>query len=71
MKPKTNLFFIGLAVLILGVLPLLKFISAINNIIKNLPPAGSTAYQILIVLVGAIAIALSLQKKQSVQIIQK
>jgi len=71
MKPKTSLFIVGLAVLILGALPLLKFIPFIENMIKNMPVAGSTAYQILIVLVGVIAIAISLQKKQAVQIIQK
>jgi hypothetical protein len=70
MKPKTILFFVGLAVLILGILPLLTFIAPINNIIKTMPPAGSAAYQILIALVGLIAVIISLQKK-AVQIIQR
>jgi hypothetical protein len=71
MKSKTTLFLIGLVTLILGILPLLKFIPQINNIISTLPPAGSTAYQILIALVGFIAIVLSLQKKHAVQTVQR
>ena len=71
MKPKTILFFVGLSVLVLGVLPLLKFIPAVNDIITKMPAAGSTAYQVLIALIGVIAIAVSLQKRQAVQVIQK
>jgi hypothetical protein len=70
MKPKTILFFVGLAVLILGVLPLLKFIPAVNDIITKMPAAGSTAYQILIALIGLIAVIVSLQKKQAI-VLQK
>lgn len=63
MKPKVYLFIMGFIVMILGLLPLLKFIPAIDNIIKSLPAAGSTAYQVLIALIGFIAILISLQKK--------
>jgi hypothetical protein len=71
MKPKTTLFFVGVIVLILGAVPLLKFIPAVDNIIKTMPPAGSTAYQALLVMVGLIAVVLSLQKRQAVQVIQR
>jgi hypothetical protein len=71
MKPKTILFLVGAIVLVLGILPLLKFIPVFSNIINTIPPAGSTAYQILIALVGFIAVVLSLQKKQAVQVIQR
>lgn len=71
MKPKTTLFLVGVVVLVLGLLPLLKFIPAIGNIIKSMPPAGSTAYQIILALVGFIAVVLSLQKRPAVQIVQR
>ena len=63
MKPKTILFFTGLATLLLGALPLLKCIPQVNNIIQAMPAAGSTAYQTIIVLVGVVAIYFSLKKK--------
>ena len=66
MNPRTSLTIVGIVIIILGIIPLLgKVIPATSEFLKNIPEAGSMAYQAIIVLIGIIALALSAKKKES------
>jgi len=56
MKPKVVLFFVGLAIIIMGAAPLIaNFIPAAAAWLENLPKAGSVIYQIVLTVIGVIA----------------
>jgi len=63
MKPKAILFFVGLLVLILGAAPLVaNLIPATAQWLNNLPKAGSIVYQLILTIIGIVAIGHSMKR---------
>jgi hypothetical protein len=63
MKPRTLLFIIGLLVTIWGLFPLLAGIKFLQATLKGLPTAGTFIYQLILILLGIIAIGYSIKRK--------
>ena len=64
MRQKIILFMIGLLILFMGLFPLLSnFIPSFSNFIGQMPKAGTMAYQLILTLIGIIAIGNALKKE--------
>jgi hypothetical protein len=73
MKPSTSLTFVGIIILVLGIIPLAAKLPFLAESFKNIPEAGTVIYQSVLILVGIIALLLSGKKKEKMPqiIVQK
>jgi hypothetical protein len=62
-KAKTILFIFGLLSIIWGAYPLLAGIKALETLFKGFPQPGNIFYQLVIILIGIIAIGYSVKRK--------
>lgn len=55
---------LGVIIIIIGIIPLAAKTVFLPEILKNIPEAGSVAYQTILVIIGIIALALSVKRKE-------
>jgi len=60
---KLILFIIGALVFLMGLLPILSTIPAVLKVLGNFPQAGTLNYQLILILLGAIAMGYALKKE--------
>lgn len=70
LKYRMNLVVIGILVALMGAYPLLSNVAFMQDISKLLP-AGSTAYQALLILIGIIAIGYGIKSQKARQLKEK
>jgi len=63
MNPRTSLTFIGIIIILLGIIPLVAKAVSID-FLQKIPEAGSVVYQSILVAVGILALLLSGKKKE-------
>lgn len=62
MKPRAVLFFIGVILAILGVVPLLAaIIPPAQSLAEGLPPAGSAFYQGILIILAVVALSYAIR----------
>jgi hypothetical protein len=64
MRYKLILFIIGFLTALMGLLPLASNITAVAQIIGSFPRPGTLTYQLILFLLGIVAIGYSMKKEQ-------